>query len=58
MATSGKSENDPRITAYLEFAAQLIRRIDSGNVNAVTMKDLETTLSTKCPRSPAAKAPD
>lgn len=42
----------------VEFAAQLIRRIDSGNVNAVTMKDLETTLSTKCPRSPAAKAPD
>ncbi|KAI4770821.1 hypothetical protein E4T52_14181 [Aureobasidium sp. EXF-3400] len=75
MATKGKSENDPRITAYLgtfqslpkeptanldmvEFAAQLIRRIDSGNVNAVIMKDLETTLSTKCPRSPAARAPD
>jgi hypothetical protein len=42
----------------VEFAAQLIRRTDSGNVNAVTMKDLETTLSTKCPRSPAARAPD
>ncbi|KAH0013899.1 SPO22-domain-containing protein, partial [Aureobasidium melanogenum] len=58
MATKGKSENDPKIAAYLEFAAQLIRRIDSGNVNAVTMKDLETTLSTKCPRSPAARALD
>lgn len=42
----------------IEFAAQLIRRIDSGNVNAVTTKELETILSMKCPRSPAAKAPD
>ncbi|KAG9644000.1 SPO22-domain-containing protein, partial [Aureobasidium melanogenum] len=58
MATKGKSGSDPRITAYLEFAAQLIRRIDSGNVNAVTIKELESTLSTKCPRSPAATAPD
>ncbi|KAG9593451.1 SPO22-domain-containing protein, partial [Aureobasidium melanogenum] len=58
MATKGKSENDPKIAAYLDFAAQLTRRIDSGNVNAVIMKDLQSTLSTKCPRSPAARAPD
>ncbi|KAG9562955.1 SPO22-domain-containing protein, partial [Aureobasidium melanogenum] len=58
MATKGKSENDPKIAAYLDFAAQLTRRIDSGNVNAVIIKDLQSTLSTKCPRSPAARAPD
>ncbi|KAI4744710.1 hypothetical protein E4T50_04904 [Aureobasidium sp. EXF-12298] len=56
MATPGKSEVDPKITAYLDFVAQLIRRLDSGNVNAVTMKELDTTLKVKCPRSPAAKA--
>jgi hypothetical protein len=39
-----------------DFVAQLIRRLDSGNVNAVTMKELDTTLKVKCPRSPAAKA--
>ncbi|KAH0365376.1 SPO22-domain-containing protein, partial [Aureobasidium melanogenum] len=58
MATKGKSENDTKIAAYLDFAAQLIRRIDSGNVNAVTMQNLETTLRTNCPRSPATRAPD
>lgn len=42
----------------VDFAAHLIRRIDSGNINAVTTKELEATLSMKCPRSPAAKAPD
>ena len=41
-----------------DFVAQLIRRLDSGNVNAVTMKELDTTLRVKCPRSPAAKAAD
>lgn len=41
-----------------EFAAQLTRRIGSGNVNSVTMEELETALSTKLPRSSAAKAPD
>ncbi|KAH0269856.1 SPO22-domain-containing protein, partial [Aureobasidium melanogenum] len=58
MATKGKSEYDTKIAAYLDFAAQLIRRIDSGNVNAVTMQNLETTLRTSYPRSPAARAPD
>lgn len=41
-----------------DFVAQLIRRLDSGNVNAATMKEFDTTLKVKCPRSPAAKAAD
>ncbi|KAI4718779.1 hypothetical protein E4T48_05036 [Aureobasidium sp. EXF-10727] len=58
MATNGKSQLDPKVTAYLDFSAQLVRRLDSGNVNAVTMKELEGTLKIKTPRSPAAKAVD
>ncbi|KAK6002464.1 hypothetical protein QM012_002102 [Aureobasidium pullulans] len=58
MTTKGKPETDPKTTAYLEFATQLIRRIDSGNVNTVTIQELENALSMKCPRSPAARAPD
>lgn len=42
----------------VDFAAQLIRRIDSGNVNAVAMQNLETTLRISYPRLPAARAPD
>ncbi|KAI4727187.1 hypothetical protein E4T49_05102 [Aureobasidium sp. EXF-10728] len=75
MSTNGKSQLDPKVTAYLgtvsvlplrpstnmkmvDFSAQLVRRLDSGNVNAVTMKELEGTLKIKTPRSPAAKAAD
>jgi hypothetical protein len=41
-----------------DFVSQVIRRLETGNINPVTMKQLDTTLKVKCPRSPAAKAAD
>ncbi|KAI5240059.1 hypothetical protein E4T43_06366 [Aureobasidium subglaciale] len=52
----GKSEADRNISAYLVFASQLTRRLESGNINAVTMQELEHILARHCTRPPAAKA--
>ncbi|KAI5270015.1 hypothetical protein E4T47_06531 [Aureobasidium subglaciale] len=52
----GKSEADKNISAYLDFASQLTRRLESGNINAVTMRELEHILARHCTRPPAAKA--
>ncbi|KAI5246324.1 hypothetical protein E4T42_06428 [Aureobasidium subglaciale] len=52
----GKSEADKNTTAYLDFASQLARRLESGNVNVVTMQELEHILARNSTRPPAAKA--
>ena len=41
-----------------DFSAQLIRRLDSGNVNAVTLEGLAALTERACPRPPTAKAID
>ncbi|OBW67827.1 MAG: Uncharacterized protein AUREO_021010 [Aureobasidium pullulans] len=59
MATqAGKTETEKKIAAYLDFSAQLIRRLDSRNINAVTLKELAALTERTCPRPPTAKAMD
>ncbi|THZ24775.1 hypothetical protein D6C89_04743 [Aureobasidium pullulans] len=59
MATqAGKTETEEKIAAYLDFSAQLIRRLDSRNINAVTLKELAALTERTCPRPPTAKAMD
>ncbi|KAI5200557.1 hypothetical protein E4T39_05665 [Aureobasidium subglaciale] len=57
-ANRGRSETDKNISAYLDFASQLTRRLECGNVNVVTMQELEHILARNCTRPPAAKASD
>ncbi|THY47967.1 hypothetical protein D6C98_06905 [Aureobasidium pullulans] len=59
MATqAGKTETEKKIAAYLDFSAQLIRRLDSRNINAVTLKELAALTERTCLRPPTAKAMD
>lgn len=41
-----------------DFSSQLIRRLDSRNIDAVTLKELAALTERTCPRPPTAKAMD